>query len=451
MIPPGESTIRLEKPCRQPITYSFKIETADYYLPMVVLPPAESRLHIQSSPPGQNVYADGEFIGTTPLMDAVICPGERTIRVEFSTGMTWMETRNFEVDTTTEMSAFPRPAILFLGCVSPDKGLGIEGEAALREWLKSLDPFSLLGGPESRSYRLRPDVATVLEQMASASFDAGNPEWLAKVENMVASLPETEATVLAFGRLEPASSSNQSRIYFMHRDSTRPDVMLLPPGIPVKSSMNAWTDGMTRYPPILRLRSGIRVTEIDSRVIITQVIPGGPAETSPLQAGDIIVSMNGQNLSGSRDFRTILEDPGSPESMPVVASRGNRQIETTIVMKRQPMIAAIQDSRVFYNLLLARLEIDLLQTAQPADPVLIQAGNYYLGIGRPDRARDCFNRCNITDPDGFGIGTLAYLKYISENAVQDPTAASQLYKTAINSPGATIIHGDGPWLRDLMQ
>ncbi len=450
-ITPGDNTIRMEKPCRQPISYSFKLEAADYFLPLVVLPKTETRLSIESKPSNQNVYIDGDFFGTTPLIDAVVCPGERTVRVAFSDGTEWLETKVLEPDDNTEASAHPRPTLFFLGCVSSDKGLSIEGDHVLREWLVSTGKMNIMSGSGTKQYRLRPVVASVLESLGSIAFDPDEPGWRAKLENMVASLSDIDASIIAFAKLEPLSSTTDSRIFFIHRDSARPDMMMIPPGLPSAMSLEHLNSMVCEFPPQVRLRSGLRITEADHRVIISQVIPGGPAETSPLQVGDIIQAMNGKLLSSRMDFESVLQNPGSPESMLVSAIRGDRQIMTTIEMKRQPMISALSDHRIPSNLLLAYLETDYLRAAKPTDPVLIQAGVCCLAIKRPDRARDYFSRCSLSDLDGFGTGTLHYLKYLAEKGLQNKSAADLNLKTALEAPGATIIHGDGPWLRDLLQ
>ncbi|MBN1879378.1 PEGA domain-containing protein [bacterium] len=451
LIPAGESTIRLEKACRQPITYTFTLEPADYFIPLVVLPKSETRTSVDSIPSDQNVFIDGEWYGKTPLTDIVICPGERTIRVEFSDGTKWQETTILKADDTSEFLAEPRPSVLFLGSVSSDKGLSIEGEISLAEWLTSTNKLNVIRGTVAHRYRMRPVVASVIESLASPSFNPHDPNWLAKVENMVASLSDTDTSVIAFAKLEPANSPFHSQMFFIHRDSSKPDILSIAPGLPTIASLKPLNSYISDIPPLTRLRSGLRVTNIGQDVVISQIIIGGPAETSPLQIGDVIVSVNNIPLISDRDFNRILEDPDSPQTMPLVAVRGERRIVTSIDMKRQPMVTALEHSGIMYNLLLAYLEIELGKSETPADPLLIQAGVFCLAIGRPDRAREYFNSCQLTDIDGFGKGSLAYLKYLAEGALQNHSAASLNLKTAMESAEATIIHGDGPLLSDLLQ
>lgn len=55
---------------------------------------------------------------------------------------------------------------------------------------------------------------------------------------------------------------------------------------------------------------GITSQEIQGKVIITRVSAEGPAEAAGLQAGDIIVGMGGQALTGQADFYTRLWKTG---------------------------------------------------------------------------------------------------------------------------------------------
>jgi len=55
---------------------------------------------------------------------------------------------------------------------------------------------------------------------------------------------------------------------------------------------------------------GITSQEIQGKVIITRVTSEGPAEAAGLQAGDIIVGMGGQALTGQADFYTRLWKTG---------------------------------------------------------------------------------------------------------------------------------------------
>jgi len=47
---------------------------------------------------------------------------------------------------------------------------------------------------------------------------------------------------------------------------------------------------------------GINVEEAHSRVFITKVTPGSPAEGSGLQPGDLILSVKGKAVNGLADF-----------------------------------------------------------------------------------------------------------------------------------------------------
>ncbi|MGB3977097.1 MAG: PEGA domain-containing protein [bacterium] len=448
-IPQGQRYLSIEKECRKPIEYTITFDAEDYYLPLLMLETIETRIDVTTERAGKKVFVDGSFVGLTPLHGAIVCPGERLIKVVFDNKLEWSQTVTLPPDAETLFQAFPRPGVLFLGTASFDQKTAIEGEAKVLEWIEQSGAFNIMPVLQSRQYRLYSSVASVFESLKTPSFDPFDASWTAKLADMVASLANTDANLYVFARLVPESSHEKAFLFFIHRDSTKPDVIPLPTGTSSEKLRQIGWDSLL-LPEMTRLRSGLMVTELKDKLFISNIIPGGPAENSRLQPGDIITKMNTHPVTTKREFEAILRQPDSPEAMPITCLQDGKPFETIIQMKRQPLIEALGSKKRPNNIFLAQLEI-LASTHTPIpDWLTVNAGVCCLAIGRPDKARDYFEKCSLVDPDGINFGTLSYLQFLAEKSLRNQAAADAFYKSAQESSGATIIHGDGPSLQSLL-
>ena len=76
---------------------------------------------------------------------------------------------------------------------------------------------------------------------------------------------------------------------------------------------------------------GINVEEAHSRVFITKVTPGSPAEGSGLQPGDLILSVKGKAVNGLADFyRKVWEIGKAGVDVPLSLLRGTQIREITV-------------------------------------------------------------------------------------------------------------------------
>ena len=450
-IPQGQHLLSFEKECRKTVEYKITFDAADYYLPLLVLEPIETRINVETDDPGNKVFVDEVFMGFTPLNNAIVCPGERSIKVVFDNKTEWFQTINLPPDANTSFQAFPRPGVLYLGTVSSDRNTADMGEKKILDWIESSDALNIMSSIQSRQFRLHPSVASVLESLKTPDFDPFNPLWTAKLADMVASLSHTNVTLYAFAKLVPKSSHEKAFLFFIHRDSAKPDVIPLPSGIPLEKLSEEIGLELLHLPEMTRLQSGLRVTEINNKLYISDIINDGPSENSFLHPGDIILKMNDLPVTTKNDFEAVLRQSDAPEIMPLTCLQDGAVLETIIQMKRQPLIKALGSKQIPNNIILAHLEV-LAATLTPVPEWLkLNAGVCYLAIDRPDKARDYFKKCVLPDSNGINSGTLSYLQFLVEKSLRNQVAADTHLRSAIESTGATIVHGDGPLLYRLLQ
>ncbi len=78
-----------------------------------------------------------------------------------------------------------------------------------------------------------------------------------------------------------------------------------------------------------RARFGV---EVDSGALVTEVVPGSAADDAGLAVGDVIIGIDGDDVSGASDVRAavIAQDPGDEVELRVARSGDERTVEVTL-------------------------------------------------------------------------------------------------------------------------
>lgn len=447
---PGKRMIRFEGNCYKAKQFLLNVSIGKFFVPPVVLERAESFVTVRSTPSGRPIYIDGNRWGTTPAIRRHACPGSHYIEVRFESGKHWGRRVFLTENLEHTYEAYPRPTILFLGCGSENTGLAIEAAHGIESWINTSDAFTLMDRSIADRFRYRPTVASLFEQLSQPGFTPDDPALLNNLGNLTASILETGTTLVAFARIEPPAAEQPGYLFFLGMDALQPDRLPIPAGLPDMQPPGIVSDALNGLPPLSRLRSGMRVTTVADSVLISEIIPGGPSETSPLRSGDRILEMNGITVNSRETFEDILRNPDSPESLGITVARGPQEIQTTIAMQRQPITLPVKDSLIAYNLFLAGIE-QALADGEASPARVLNAGICYLALGRPAETLNVLKTVDTWDTSGIGLGTVQYLMHLAAQDMGNPASASEYLAAAEKAETATIIHGDGPWLRDLLQ
>lgn len=105
-------------------------------------------------------------------------------------------------------------------------------------------------------------------------------------------------------------------------------------------------------PPEERAWLGVSIAQVDSDLaaaqlglpldtrgtLIVEVVPGGPADNAGLREGDLIVRLNGDEISSTEDLTASLakHDPGDTVEVEVVGSGGDRRTVSVELGQRPP-------------------------------------------------------------------------------------------------------------------
>jgi S1-C subfamily serine protease len=74
----------------------------------------------------------------------------------------------------------------------------------------------------------------------------------------------------------------------------------------------------------------------DSGVIISDIVPDGPASQAGLQVGDVIVQMGGQPINNTGELSEFLMEHLPGETVQVAYFRGNTEMTTEVTLGEQP-------------------------------------------------------------------------------------------------------------------
>jgi S1-C subfamily serine protease len=76
---------------------------------------------------------------------------------------------------------------------------------------------------------------------------------------------------------------------------------------------------------------GVFATSMDEGVMLAGIVPGGPADKGGLEAGDVIVSLNAQEVSTRREFYVGLwrHEPGERIALEVMREKKVKRVEVT--------------------------------------------------------------------------------------------------------------------------
>jgi len=446
-VKPGKKSINFSNDCYLPVDFNLNITIGNFVLPTVFLAHAESLISINSKPSGKIVFIDNKRAGKTPLRNYVICPGRHKLSVEFENNQTWSQFIKLDHGDNAKYEASPRPSILFLGCAASNTGLAIEGTYPIKQWFEKSNAWNLV---DPGKYKYRPAVAAVMEAMSDEAFSANDPNWIDLLNNMSAALLDSNTSLIAFAHLVPNKSRRNSQLFILHSASRKPDIVKFSAGIPESNPPQQLKTFLNRPLTLKRLQSGLRVITFENKLVITEIIPGGPAENSPFQTGDVILSIGDIHLTCQRDFEKMLKNPDSKELQIIKVLRETREITAEIKMFWQPCSLPLNDPEIPYNLIYSRIE-SLVRKNGMAPELFVNAGICSLAINRPTLAISFFDQCDLSSRQGFNNGTLSYLKYLAKNNLERSSTAQKEFEIAVKFPGSTIIHGDGPLLIDMIR
>src|SRR4029077_7087556 len=75
---------------------------------------------------------------------------------------------------------------------------------------------------------------------------------------------------------------------------------------------------------------------VDRGAVVTEVVPGSPAENGGLAPGDVITKFGGKDISSADDVLSIVREHKPGERLSITWQRGDRQVTGVITLGSRP-------------------------------------------------------------------------------------------------------------------
>jgi S1-C subfamily serine protease len=81
---------------------------------------------------------------------------------------------------------------------------------------------------------------------------------------------------------------------------------------------------------------GVMTTSSPGGALVTQVIPGGPADQAGLQQGDVIMAVNTQQVGGPTDIAGVVDARSIGDQVLLRIERGGQVAPVGVTLGRRP-------------------------------------------------------------------------------------------------------------------
>lgn len=391
---PGEHAFAFTKECHREVRFT-RFVTVDLVnleperIGVVRMEPQRARLAV-SGPAGGRVLLDGREAAVLPMEPAAMCPGTRTLEVQYGERRAWVSREALEDGRTTRVEARPRPNVAIAGS---------EG------WPPELAPaagrFNLvatgLRAPDDPAdvaawgaLRLADDIDWVLARDAAGGWHSYSPVL-------------GVAGPLASGRLD-----------------------LRPP---------------ERTRPVWGLRTAD--SEVGGPVRVVLVDRSGAAARAGIRVGDAVLEVGGAPVARSRALRAILERASPETPLAIAWSRGGKRIEAEMRAGTSPVWEPGPDDPARDTLRAAWARAGSLPGEDDAELALAELALLQAKHGRFAEAAELWRRLRLGTSGGIGPGTVAYYLGVSLERSGRLDEAAAAFRRAADSD-ATAFDAEGP-------
>jgi len=424
-IPPGEYVVRFEKPCYKPKSFKIqltKVERKSFE--PIVLDPAAAYLDVSTAQPSSGiVYLDQERIGSLPISAHQVCPGSKTLRVQFTDGV-FQRDLLLEEGKTTQVVAEPLPSLVWFGIQEKE---GEKPGEDVEFWLRSLRTWNFRRINPNDTRQVPHDPFDLF--FSQGGFNSAAAEVLNRGVNAdlyVAARVVRRKVVIRY--LEVAfwsPLSPRTRLYaFDFRELDQ---------------LKALLQNLDGEMPLTRAWLGLQVVKVEGEegCRVVAVDPAGPA-AKLIQEGALLKSCNGVLLDSPTPLTRLVA------GREAILETGGSYIKITPVSTMAEL--PYHPSSFCPPAMIARLE----KTSRYSGNSLVRESarfnqaRFQFFVGDFQQAFDTFSTFKLSHNSGIGQGTLHFYQALCFRKLNLQAEASASFKEAQRFPGATLFDADGP-------
>lgn len=454
-VPLGEHRVQFRRGCF--VTAERRIDVAqleDMVLDPVKLDPAVAVIVAQSTQPSTTVFVDGENRGAAPYT-AELCEGDHTVELRSAVGRL-VRRVNARAGQRVEVTGALTPAFALVSAGAAG-ALGTDLRQVIERALEPVRSVLIFAPPAAaldetlKASQLPPDWL---------SFDINKRPLGVTAEINAPMRRELSAKIAqAFDAQGVASVSvpspvNRNRVVIslLGAGSGEPDVIELSLDRP-----ESITDAISQLNrPVMFERPSLGFSTIDVAdmpgAVVAVVDPDGPAARASLQAGDIVLKVDGQAVNDTGALVTMLASHAANDDLALdLKDRTGADKKATVKVFMTPRLIGMYDQTLLANRILADLRTRVLAPASPVEESIIRL-NIAAALTRLQawsEARTELQRVKLPEGRAVGNGTVQYLLGLCDENLGDRAAAEAAWRVAASSD--SLLTEDGPSVRELAE
>jgi tetratricopeptide (TPR) repeat protein len=452
-VDPGAHEVRFEKECfgsqSRSIQVKLDLERNDpQTFQPIALKEERGQIRIVSHPSGAEVLVDGKPVGTTPLQQAVVCAGERDIRLVKKGEGTWFERVRVKSDAVNLIDATLRPTLVYLGTFRLDEWKRLswsDEDKLLLDKLATLRTVNQVHS-EDQLKQFRSVLLTDLappEESEKLRKGAGLP-----ASRVLEGLGKFQADLLLWGvSVQEQGGKGYQSLYLYSAEQPSPDVTRL--DLAKETDLTEYLAHLDRPPDLKRPWIGATFADtlLGEGPVTVRVVKSGPAAQAGLLPSDQILTMNSRKASDAGALSVAQAGWKAGEAVSLSIRRAGQNKNLTFNVGESPVLIPLYSPDLLYNKALADYRQMSRGGDQPLDRALAQVnlGLAFMHFKAYDKAlSESFSVVNLPAGSGISRGTVRYyqgLCYLKKDLVPEARTA---FQEAAAASEATLESNDGP-------
>jgi tetratricopeptide (TPR) repeat protein len=449
----GQHQVRFEKECYEPQIRSIQVtldvaqNTQQTFQP-VLLKQQIGNIRVTSHPSGAEVFVDGQSEGTTPLQQAMVCAGEREVRIVKKGQGTWFERVKIKPDVVNLLDATLRPTLLYLGTFRLDEWGRLswsDEDKSLLERMRSLRSLNQVRPDESLK-AFRGALVTELQQPAEAEKlrkGSGIPSG-----KVLEALTKFQADLLLAGISVAAEGAKGAQsLYLYSSEQPEPDRVKL--DLSSASDLQLFLSRLDRQQELRRPWIGATFSDtlLGQGPVVVRVVKSSPAANAGMRIGDQVVSVNDKAVTQALSLSVSASGWSEKDRLAFSLKRDAATQGLSVTVESTPVLLPLNAPDRLYNKALCDYRQISKGADEPADRALalLNLGLAFMHFRAYDKAlSEALSVVSLPAGGGISRGTVRYyqgLCYLKKDLVPEARTA---FQEAAASTEATLESNDGP-------
>ena len=446
----GSHALELRRRCYTGVKRTLETpQPQDYLVDPVKLEDSLASLKLTSDPPGARILLNGEAKGVTPAQIDGICSGKVRVEVKHTAGK-FIKDLVLEKDEALSLDCPIRPTLAFLG-VEAANAAGLrylqDADEKIQQNLARLGSLNFITAPrEAVDRMLEQDKLTRQSLLPGSGSD---PDLVRKVTGRMATSLEVQGFLVAV--LPEERLQRTARLHLLAAGNTKAEAVDV-----------AFAEAPAYEPLIKKLdaqfkseRSWSGLVTVDvllhEGVPVLRVVPGSPAATAGIAAGDFVLAADGTPVKQTADLLAAFaaKKPGERMVLQVKgAATGSQPRGVELTLGSSAREIPLYDPDLVYNKVMMDLRavVEGYPGSEGAAYAWLNLAICAMHFGDYAGAHEYLQKAKTELParPGLSRGTALYYLGLTLDKLGYRPQAVEAYRAAAELKDATLIDNDGP-------